>query len=368
MSFTSFRQYLLEEQREAFFTFGRMNPPTIGHGKLMNVMSTKAGSTPYKIFLSKSQDPKKNPLTYEQKIKHVRKMFPKHARNVILNKKINTVFTAADLLYNQGFNKITMVVGEDRVLEFKTLLEKYNGVERKDGFYNFERINVVSAGERDPDAEGIEGVSASKQRDNASKNDFVAFSQGVPTTMSDKDAKRLFNDVRSGMGLTENYKFKNHIELGVKSSVREQYIEGNLFNEGDRVVIKTTNQTGYIYRLGANHVIVSLDEGKISRQWLDNIALCEKTSWKSTGHYKKNGEEWLGDQHAHNGQVMTGKTHTASSENLYHFKDLPSDIQRKILAKLDIKDVTVKESNKSRAKILERANNVRIRNLNIINK
>lgn len=490
MTFQSFKQYLVEEEREVFFTFGRMNPPTIGHGKLMNVMSTKAGSTPYKVFLSKSQDSKKNPLSYEQKVKHVRKMFPKHARNVIMNKKINNVFNAADLLYSQGFNKIIMVVGADRVLEFKTLLSKYNGVERKDGFYNFQRIDVVSAGDRDPDAEGIEGVSASKQRENAKNNDFVSFSQGVPTTMSDRDAKKLFNDVRAGMGLTESYKFKNHIELGPKSVVREKYVEGELFNEGDRVLIKTTSQTGYIYRLGANHVIVALDEGKISRQWLENVKKVkfnyikeevtqaqirdlekfadrilakfdvdieftrhfadrvnddrnrpaitvaelqgifkkiernkaekikkypnsevvlkdlqsdlnlpivikfnknnnefevvnktimrkknfqtsnsvlrlESTSWRSTGHYTKDGTEWKGHQHAHNGQVMTGKTHTADSENLYHFKDLPDEIQRKILARLDIKDVNVKETKiNANAVILERAKRIHARKLN----
>ena len=469
---TSFKQYLVEEEREVVFTFGRMNPPTIGHGKLMNAMSAKAGNKPYRIFLSKSQDPAKNPLTYEQKIKHVRKMFPKHARNVILNKKINNIFTAADLLYNQGFNKVTLVVGADRVLEFETLLKKYNGMQRKDGFYNFEKITVASAGERDPDAEGVEGMSASKQRANAKNNDFVTFSQGVPSTMNDKDAKKLFNDIRAGMGLAESRKFKNHIELGPKSLVREKYVVGDLFNEGDKVTIKSTGQTGFIHRLGSNHVIVALDEGKISRQWLENVKKVktsfvkeevtqaqirdletfadrllakfdvdieftrhfadrvndarnrpaitvaelqgifkkiernkaekikrypnsevvlkdlqsdlnlpivinfnknknefevvnktimrkknfqtsnsvlrlESTSWRSTGHYTKDGTEWKGDQHAHNGQIMTGKTHTKDSENLYHFKDLPANIQRKILDKLNIKDVEVKEADET---------------------
>lgn len=272
----SFKQYLVEEEREVFFTFGRMNPPTIGHGKLMNVMSAKAGKNPYKVFLSHSQDAKKNPLTYEQKVKHTRKMFPKHARNVILNKKVKTVFDAATSLYEQGFNKITMVVGADRITEFKTLLNKYNGVKGRHGFYNFEKINIVSAGDRDPDAEGVEGMSASKQRENASNNDFTTFAQGVPSSMSNKDAKRLFNDVRAGMGLKETKQFKNHIELEPVSEIREKFVEGELFNEGDNVVIKSSGETGYIHRLGTNYVIVALDEGRVSRQWLDNVELIEK--------------------------------------------------------------------------------------------
>lgn len=271
MPIPSFKQYIVEEQREVFFTFGRMNPPTIGHGKLMNVMSTKAGKNPYKVYLSQSQDSRKNPLTYQQKVKHVRKMFPKHARSVMMDKGVKTVFDAATSLYKQGFNRITMVVGADRILEFEALLNKYNGVQGRHGFYNFEKINIVSAGDRDPDAEGVEGMSASKQRENAANNDFTTFSQGVPSTMSNKDAKRLFNDVRAGMGLKETTQFKNHIELEPVSETRERFIEGELFNEGDEVFVKSSKQTGYIHRLGANYVIVALDEGRISRQWLDNV-------------------------------------------------------------------------------------------------
>ena len=270
----SFKQYLVEEEREVFFTFGRMNPPTIGHGKLLNAMATKAGKNPYKVFLSQSQDAKKNPLSYEQKVKHVRKMFPKHGRNIILNKKVRNVFEAATALHNEGFNRVTMIVGSDRVNEFRALLDKYNGVKGRHGFYNFERINIVSAGDRDPDAEGIEGMSASKQRENASKNDFTSFSQGIPSSMSNKDAKKLFNDVRSGMGLKETREFKNHIELEKVSEIREKFVEGELFNEGDRVRTKS-GKAGYIHRLGTNYVIVALDEGRISRQWLEDVQLDE---------------------------------------------------------------------------------------------
>jgi len=286
----SFKTYLSEETKEVFFTFGRMNPMTTGHGKLLSALATKAGRTPYKVFLSQSQDAKKNPLSYEQKIKFVRKMFPKYGRNIILNRKIKTVFDVATLLYKQGYNRIVMVVGSDRIVEFETLLNKYNGQEGRHGFYNFESIKIVSAGARDPDADDVSGMSASKQRENAKNNDFTAFSQGVPTSMSNKDTKALFNAVRAGMGLKETIEFKNHVELESVSETREKYVSGQLFNEEDRVRIKNTGKEGYVYRLGANYLIVALDEGRISRQWLDNVERVEEQ--KKTDRWYKDKPEW----------------------------------------------------------------------------
>ena len=283
---SSFKQYLVEEEREIYFTFGRMNPPTIGHGKLMDVLAKKAGRNPYKVYLSQSQDPKKNPLTYQQKVKHARKMFPKHARSILISKGVKTVFDAASGLYDQGYKKITMVVGADRITEFETLLNKYNGVKGRHGFYNFEKISIVSAGDRDPDAEGVEGMSASKQRANAQNNDFTTFSQGVPQKMSNKDARKLFNDIRVGMGLKEAKSFKQHVDLGTVSEAREKYIAGELWEPGDRVRTDA-GKTGHIHRLGSNYVIVALDEGRISRHWLDGIVREEK---KTDGWYKDQPE------------------------------------------------------------------------------
>ena len=284
----SFKQYLVEEDREIFFTFGRMNPPTIGHGKLLDSLATKAGRSPYKVFVSQSQDPKKNPLGYNDKVKHVRKMFPKHGRNIILNKKVRTAFDALVNLYDQGYKKITMVVGSDRVTEFDTLINTYNGKKARHGFYNFERIRVVSAGARDPDAEGVEGMSASKQRQNAANNDFTSFSQGLPKSFSNKDAKKLFNDVRTGMGLKESHDFKNQIELEKVSDIREKFVAGGLFEPGGKGVGKESGKTGRIYRLGTNYVIVSLDEGRITRQWIDGVMKEEnQPEWGTPASTKK---------------------------------------------------------------------------------
>lgn len=289
----NFSQYLVEEEREVFFTFGRMNPPTIGHGKVMDSLSTKSGKSDYKVFVSQSQDPKKNPLSYSDKIKHTRKMFPKHARNIIADKSVKTAINAMVALYDQGYKIVTMVVGEDRITEFDVLLKKYNGTKGRHGFYNFKNINIVSAGKRDPDASGVEGMSASKQRENAAKNDFVTFAQGVPKSMSDKDTRRLFNDVRKGMGLNEALEFRNHLELKPVSETREQYIAGSLFEVGDTVVIKESDEVATVSVLGANYVIVE-HNGKKSRKWLDAVEkLEEDVSQRQIDDLEKFGDRLL---------------------------------------------------------------------------
>ena len=197
----SFKHYLIEEEKTVYFTFGRMNPPTTGHEKLMNELSKKSGNNSYRVYLSQSTDKKKNPLDFKYKVKTVRKFFPKHARSVMLNKKVKTVFDAVTEMYNDGFKNVTMVVGSDRINEFTTLLKKYNGVKGRHGLYNFNKINVISAGDRDPDADDTSGMSASKMRSLANEGDFTQFSQGLPRNVSNADAKKVYNEVRRGMGL-----------------------------------------------------------------------------------------------------------------------------------------------------------------------
>ena len=272
----NFKDYLVEETKEVYFTFGRMNPPTIGHGKVMDALKSKAKGADYRVYVSQSQDTKKNPLSYSDKIKHLRKMFPSHARQVMVDKKVRTAIEALVSLYNAGYRKINMVVGEDRIREFDTLLNKYNGVKARHGFYNFENINVISAGRRDPDAEGVEGMSASKMRGFAQNNNFQDFAQGLPSKVNNKDARKLFNDVRKGMGLKEETSFKRHIELPVVSETREQFVKGDLFELGDSVVIKESEEIGIVSVLGANYVIVEMSDGKKMRKWLDAVELVEK--------------------------------------------------------------------------------------------
>ena len=273
MSIKSFSDFLTEDTKEVSFVFGRFNPPTIGHEKLFNQLKKVARSGAYRIYASKSVDPKKNPLQFKDKIKFLRKMFPKHARSIMADKDVRNVLDIAVKLYDQGFTKVTMVAGSDRVREFDILLNKYNGQKAKHGFYNFEgAINVVSAGERDPDAEGATGMSASKMRAAAQQNDLNVFSKGLPSNYNPTD---LFNSVRKGMGLKESRNFRKHVELPPVSETREDYVEGSLFKVGDIVRIKETNELGEIIVCGTNYVMVEAESVK-KRFWLDSVELFEE--------------------------------------------------------------------------------------------
>ena len=266
----SFKSFLVEEEKTVYFTWGRMNPPTIGHEKLLDVLSRKAGNNPYFIYLTQSTDNKKNPVDYKQKVKIARKMFPKHARKIMIDNKIKSIFDLLVKLHNSGYKNISMVVGSDRVNEFGILLKKYNGKKGRHGLYNFRSINVISAGDRDPDAEGASGMSASKMRDAAKAGDFAKFGQGLPRNYSNADAKQLFNAVRKGMGLKEQIDYKKHVQLNSVSETREAYINGDLFSVDDKVIIKESNIVGKVTHLGSNYVIVESTEGE-RRYWLDAI-------------------------------------------------------------------------------------------------
>ena len=202
----SYEQFIKEARGStAVFTFGRFNPPTIGHEKLLNVVAStasKAKGDQY-VFPSHSQDAKKNPLTNDQKVVFMKMMFPKH-RNSIMKTDVRTAFEAVSELHDmKKYSKIVMVVGSDRVKEFNTVLNKYNDVEGKHGYYRFDDIDVISAGERDPDSDGVSGMSASKMRAAVAEGDYDSFKMGVPPTVSEKDCHTLYKAVSKGMRIKE---------------------------------------------------------------------------------------------------------------------------------------------------------------------
>jgi hypothetical protein len=287
----SFKQYIVEEAKTLYFTFGRMNPPTIGHEKLLEVLSSKSGNNPYRIYLSQTNDKKKNPLLYNDKVKYARKMMPKHARYIMLNKDVKTVFDAANAIYNEGFVNVVMVVGSDRITEFKSLLTKYNGkTGQRYGFYNFRTIDVISAGERDPDSEGVDGMSASKMRAAASDNDFNQFTKGLPKNFSNKDSKDLFNGVRSGMGLKEETEFYKHVQLESVGDLREKYIQGEIYNLGERLRIKDTDELAEVTFRGPNYLILEKEDGSIVRKWIEAVESLDESVKKVAGpKWKKSG-------------------------------------------------------------------------------
>jgi len=236
----------LREQKEkhAVMAFGRMNPITVGHEKLVNKvqeLAKKVGGSAH-IVVSHSQDPKKNPLTSAQKLKHAKRAFP----GVIISasdKDAPNFLAQAAKLYKQGVTHFHMVGGSDRVGEYETILNKYNGVKGPHGMFNFKHIEVHSAGERDPDAEGVEGMSASKMREMASKGNFKEFRKGVPSKMNEAQAKDMYNDVRKGMGINESVddEFETLLIEGVhdKSIFKAVFLAGGPGSGKDYVLDNT---------------------------------------------------------------------------------------------------------------------------------
>src|SRR5210317_532859 len=274
------------------FTFGRFNPPTTGHEKLLDAVATQAKKNPgapYYIFASHSENAKKDPLPYSKKVAYMKKMFPKHSRNIVVDKARN-VFEIAVSLHNKGHKSIVMVVGSDRVAEFDSLLNKYNGVEARHGYYGFDNIEVVSAGERDPDAEGVTGMSASKMRAAASANDFDQFKLGLPRGFADGD--KLFKDVRKHMGIRESFNGLNYV-MTEEDVIRDMYVRGEVLTIGDEVTDLYTGVTGKIIRRGTNYLTFAEEDGTTHKKWLYEIQLAEDCwpGFKQVGMKDKNGKQ-----------------------------------------------------------------------------
>ena len=250
----------------AVFTFGRFNPPTTGHEKLIDALAReqkKNPGSPMYVFPSHSQDPKKNPLPHALKVAFMKKMFRKYAKNITVNKARN-IFEVASFLHNKGHRAVVMVVGSDRVDEFDRLLNQYNGQEGRHGYYGFDNIEVVSAGERDPDAEGVEGMSASKMRVAASDGDYDSFQQGLPRGFN--EGEKLYRDVRKNMGIRE------HRDMGTMDEyeeMRDSYLTGQIWNVGDIVEVK--GMSGEIVRKGTNYISFMSEDGKVHKAWLSDI-------------------------------------------------------------------------------------------------
>ena len=263
------KEELTEARRKSIaFTFGRFNPPTIGHEKLINkVASVRADD--YRIYLSRSEDAKKNPLGAREKLTVMKSMFPRHARKIEIN-TTNMILDICTKLYKQGVTEIFMVVGSDRVREFETIINKYNDIKSRHGHYNFDNVNVLSAGERDPDAEGASGMSASKMRVAASKGDLASFKRGLPRGVNAND---LMQKVRKGMQLAAGYvpqQEKSVVSLNEfeQQQVRDLYIREQIFNLGDEVDYVKEDIKGKIVRKGTNYIVVEDNKNNLHKAWI----------------------------------------------------------------------------------------------------
>ena len=255
----------LDKTSKMVFAYGRFNPPTIGHAKLMREVITQArkNGANNAVYASASTDKRKNPLDQKTKIKFMKKMFPQN--KILPAGGTQRTFMEVLKFYDKMYGEIIMVAGSDRIAEFQRIADNYNG---KD--YNYKSIKVVSSGERDPDAEGVTGMSASKMREMAKNNDFRTFKTGL-TNLNDRQSKKLFNAVKKGMGINEAV--ESFTEF-VNNDIREEFYQEKIFNIGD-MVEHMDGTSGQIVRRGTNYVSYESD-GLIKKAWLYDILMSEE--------------------------------------------------------------------------------------------
>jgi nicotinic acid mononucleotide adenylyltransferase len=257
----NYRQLVQElPSKTVVFVFGRFNPPTSGHELLFKMVKKIAmqNKADHVIYASRTQDKKKNPLPVDRKMHYLKMMF-KGFNFVAANPQERSFIEAATHL-NKKYKNIIMVAGSDRVAEYERILNRYNGQN-----FKFDTIQVVSAGERDPDSDTASGMSASKMRQFAEKGNFMQFKRGLPNSVRDIDARLLMNELRQAMGLDA---IKEEVKFSI-DTLRDKYFKGEIYHIGD--IVESNGAQYEIIDRGSNYVTVVNDEGKLSRKWIQDI-------------------------------------------------------------------------------------------------
>lgn len=256
-----FKEFLKETSGKVTITFGQFNPPSIEDEKIISKVHEVAQGGPYRIY--SAQECNENyPLDYDTKIKCMRKMFPRQARNIISDSKIVDLYDALDSLYERGYTEVNLVMPNVP----KELIEHVNVNNRSR--YNFKSINVISV--------DVHDFVDQKILEAAKNNNFESFVKVMPTTL--KEGHKLFNTIRSKLGLKETFNFRHHIQLPILSKEREAYVNGELFKVGDVVEVKESKDIGQIKRLGSNYVIIETYEGHKQRKWLKDVVKVEEAA------------------------------------------------------------------------------------------
>ena len=251
--------------------FGRFNPPHAGHLQLMDIaaQSAEAEGSDYIIVPSRTQDKKKNPLDADTKISMMRSMFPQHSERIMNDPSNRSIFDVLKRAHNDGYANVRIVAGQDRVKEFDKLSQSYNGA-----LYQFDGLEVISSGDRDPDSDGVEGLSSSRMRLAAMEGDFKTFRSGLPEDIPRKQAMALFDTVRQGMGVDQVDECWNIWEIAPKEdpqNLREAYITKQVFNIGDLVENLNNGLIGRIIRRGANHLICVTEDKIMFKSWIKDV-------------------------------------------------------------------------------------------------
>ena len=270
------------DQGSISITFGRFNPPTTGHEALLSKVKAASKGGEYRIYPSRSQDPQKNPLDPGTKVKFMKQAYPDHANAIQNSEDMKTIFDVLQTLDGEGYSTVNLVVGGDRVSEFNSLATKYNG-----DLYNFDQIKVSSAGDRDPDGEGVEGMSASKLRKAAMDDDYDTFVSGMPEKLGRKGKQELYNTLRQAMQVQEDLDdFQDAsytlYEIAPKldpQALREHYFNGHIFKIGDLVENVNTGISGKVVSRGSNYVIFVDESDRIYRSWLKDLQEINKIKY-----------------------------------------------------------------------------------------
>jgi hypothetical protein len=296
LSFKSFKNYYAEELKELnkkiYVYFGPFNPPSKYHREIFDFLSnfSQKNGDEYRIYSFINGNDTKNPLSYNEKIKFTRKMFPKHSRNIIYDPTVENVFSLLSSLYEEGFNEVTLVTtGESEINP--DLIQKMNGEseENKYGFYHFDSpIDFIQL-----DSSDLKNklYTSNQMIKFASENDFGSFISGLPSNFSEK--KELFNSVRSGLGLKESTNFRGKVKLELNSPQKE-----NKYKVGDKVKLISTNEVYKVCSLGANYLVIenALDKSK-KKVWIKEVELKKDEDdpcwdgYVSLGTKMKNGKK-----------------------------------------------------------------------------
>jgi hypothetical protein len=251
--------------------FGRFNPPTTGHEKLLDTVASSSDDGDYIIVPSRSQDKKKNPLDADTKVSIMRQMYPSHSEKIVNDPANRTIFDVLKKAHMDGYAGVRIIGGGDRVKEFEKLSGDYNGK-----LYAFDNVEVRSAGDRDPDSDDVSGMSASKQRLAAAEGDFKTFRQGVPKSMNDKRARELYNTLRAAMQIKEGWSLWEIAPKFDWSNLRENYIQENIFKVGQLVENLNTGLVGKIIRRGTNYLICVTEDNIMFKSWIKDVTESRK--------------------------------------------------------------------------------------------
>ena len=247
--------------------FGRFNPPTTGHEKLLDTVASNSDDGDYIIVPSRSNDKKKNPLDADTKVSVMRQMFPQHSERIVNDPANRTIFDVLKKAHMDGYAGVRIIGGGDRVAEFEKLSGNYNGK-----LYQFDTLEVRSAGDRDPDGDDVSGMSASKQRKAAAEGDFASFRKGVPSTLNDKQAKELYKTLRAAMNIKEGWSLWEIAPKFDWKNLRENFVNNKVYKVGDIVENLNTGLVGKIIRRATNHLICVTEDSITFKSWIKDVS------------------------------------------------------------------------------------------------